>query len=151
MTPEKDYNPAAMPQSIYPGMEPGDAAERSQSNVLDAVALLERVAHDIDLLRDLVELFGEQYPELLQSIGEAIQQGSFLELQKQSHKLKGSLLQFSARRAAEMAEELEEMGKARKLEGAKEAVAKLQVEVTLVARTLQMIVDGGSPVLSTGR
>jgi HPt (histidine-containing phosphotransfer) domain-containing protein len=150
LTPEKDYNPAAMPQSIYPGMEPGDAAERS-SNILDAVALLERVNHDIDLLRDLVELFGGQYPELLQCIGEAIQQGSFLELQKQSHKLKGSLLQFSARKAAEIADELEEMGKARKLEGAKEAAAKLQVEVILVARALQMIVDGRSPAHSAGR
>ena len=67
-----------------------------KTETFDSAALWERVNRDMELLRDLVDLFAQQYPALLEGIETAIEQRSFADLQKVSHKLKGSLLQFSA-------------------------------------------------------
>jgi HPt (histidine-containing phosphotransfer) domain-containing protein len=149
LTPEKDYNPAVKQPSIYPGMEPCDSnADSLKSDVFDALAVFERVNHDMELLRDLVELFCHQYPELLRSIDRAIGQQSFLEVEKLSHKLKGSLLQFSARKAVLSARRLEEMGKRKTLEGASEESARLAIEVNLLAQALHTMLDCGRPATS---
>jgi HPt (histidine-containing phosphotransfer) domain-containing protein len=123
-------------------------ANSFKSDVFDALAVLERVNHDMDLLRDLVELFCQQYPELLRSIDRAIGQQEFLEVEKLSHKLKGSLLQFSAQRAISSARGLEEMGKRKTLEGASEAFARLGIEVTLLAQALHTMLESGPAALS---
>jgi HPt (histidine-containing phosphotransfer) domain-containing protein len=149
LTPEKDYNPAVKPPSIYQRMEPCDSnADSLKSDIFDALAVFERVNHDMELLRDLVELFCHQYPELLRSIDRAIGQHAFLDVEKLSHKLKGSLLQFSARKAVLSARRLEEMGKRKTLEGAIEESAQLGIEVNLLAQALHTILDAGSPAIS---
>ena len=113
----------------------------------DSVALWERVNRDIELLRDLVDLFEEQCPVLLDGIESAIHRSSYADLQKLSHKLKGSLLQFSARQAAPIASGLEEMAKSRRLEGAEQALARLKTEIGRLLPALKDMIQGDKPAV----
>lgn len=119
--------------------------DKLKIETFDSVALWERVNRDIELLRDLVDLFEQQCPVLLEGIESAIRRSSYPDLQKLSHKLKGSLLQFSARQAASMASALEEMAKQRKVEGAEQALARLKAEIGRLMLALKGMIQGDKP------
>ena len=133
-------------QSMHSGMSLYEVgSDKVKTETFDSVALWERVNRDIELLRDLVDLFEQQYPVLLDGIKSALGRGSYADLQKLSHKLKGSLLQFSARQAASLASALEEMAKNRKLEGAEQALARLKAEIDRLLPALKDMIQGDKP------
>lgn len=92
--------------------------------VLDPQALLDRLHGDLNSLQELVDLFGMEAPGILAGIEKAIQQGSASELEKASHKIKGSMLQFSAY-AANFALQLEESVQTGSMQGAGMLLEKL--------------------------
>jgi HPt (histidine-containing phosphotransfer) domain-containing protein len=108
-----------------------------KSHSFDPAALWERLGGDVELLRDLVAIFCEEYPTLLENLRAAIEQHSFSNVQKFSHKLKGSALQFSGASVAKLATFLEEMGESHSLDGAPRIFARLQQEVADLVRSLR--------------
>ncbi len=117
------------------------------SDSFDPLSLWERVNGDMDLLRDLVELFAAEYPELLLNIKDAIDQGKSVEVQRFSHKLKGSALQFSGKLAAAAAGKLEEMGRTESLDGAGQVLVTLELEVVGLMEALKVMVGLQRPVM----
>ncbi|HEY6351843.1 MAG TPA: Hpt domain-containing protein [Candidatus Angelobacter sp.] len=113
-----------------------------KSSSFDPLALFRRLDGDIELLRDLLQIFSEESPMLLKKIGAAIQHGSFEDVRKLSHKLKGSALQFSGSRMASLAASLEQMGIRQSLEGAAGIFSDLEQEVANLQRSLQSLADG---------
>ena len=109
----------------------------------DTGTLWDRVNGDAALLRDLVAIFAAQGPELLSEIRMAIDQGSPDCLRRASHKMRGSALQFSAPDAAALAGTLERLGKEGTLEGAREALLKLQKSFQALISRLQVMVNSG--------
>ena len=107
---------------------------------LDQQSLWDRVAGDPELLRELVELFTTEAPRMLARIEQAIIDGSPSALEKTSHKIKGSVLQFSAHTAAAIALELEEKGRLGSMTEAEALLKKLRHEVDLVQQTLRVMV-----------
>jgi HPt (histidine-containing phosphotransfer) domain-containing protein len=83
----------------------------------------------MDLLRDLVQIFGQEYPAMLQKLDEALAAGNCTEIGKLGHKIRGAALQFSAPRVALTAARLEAAGASGSLEGVPEACAQLKVEI----------------------
>ena len=116
-----------------PGEEPASG--------LDVELLWERVDHDHELLRDLLRIFEQEYPGLLEKLGKAIEECSEAEVYKFSHKLKGSILQFSATTAAAVAGRLEEMGRTQSLRGASELLAQLRQAIGDLVRTVHAMVS----------
>jgi len=112
-----------------------------KSERIDAEALKNRVDGDLDLLRDLAALFAEEAPRLLGQIELAIQQGSATELEKASHKMKGSVLQFSAAQAAAAALELEQKGKSGSVAGAGAMLDRLREEIALLEEALRTMLN----------
>ena len=53
--------------------------------LLDRTAALGQVGGDLDLLRELVDLFREDWPRLLNQMAEAITQGDLHQLQQNAH------------------------------------------------------------------
>jgi len=102
----------------------------------DPESLWNRVDGDMGLLRELVEVFAEEGPRMLARIDDAIRHGSARELEKASHKMKGSALQFSASAAASVAFELEEKGKCGLVTGAEQLSYQLKQEVELLQKSL---------------
>jgi len=111
----------------------------------DPESLWDRIDGDVDLLRDLIDIFAKEVPGILLRIESAISQGEGTELQKASHKLKGSVLQFSASGAAAAAANLEEMGKRGAMEGAGASLTKLKSEVGSLMESLNSMIQRGSP------
>jgi HPt (histidine-containing phosphotransfer) domain-containing protein len=110
------------------------------SERFDPESLWNRVDGDMDLLRELVELFAEETPRMLSQIEDAIKHGSAAEIEKGSHKIKGSVLQFSARAAAAIALELEENARLGSVEGSEVLLEKLKQEIEVLQATLQTMV-----------
>jgi HPt (histidine-containing phosphotransfer) domain-containing protein len=98
---------------------------------------------DLDLLRDLTALFAQDAPRMLGQIEVAIRRGSATELEKASHKMKGSVLQFSAAAAAAAALELEQKGRSGSVAGADPVLNRLRDEVALLEEALQAMLSGG--------
>ena len=111
----------------------------------DPESLWERVNGDADLLRDLVELFSQESPKILQAIGAAIEQGSFIEVQKASHKMKGSALQFSAKGLAAAAAAMEEMARRQDQAGARTMFGAMEREAAKLTNALESMVYHRNP------
>jgi two-component system, sensor histidine kinase and response regulator len=109
------------------------------SSGFDPNALFRRLDGDIELLRDLVQIFSEESPLLLKDISIAIQHGSFEDVRKLSHKLKGSALQFSGDGVASLAASLEQMGAHQSLDGAARIFSDLEQAVANLECSLQSI------------
>ena len=115
-----------------------------KSQHFDPESLWKRVDGDLALLRELVELFAAEVPPMLARIEAAIKNGSASELEKASHKIKGSVLQFSAHSAAAVALELEENGRLGSIAGAEALLIKLRAEIDVLQQTLRGMVGGGA-------
>jgi HPt (histidine-containing phosphotransfer) domain-containing protein len=103
----------------------------------DSAALWNRIGHDRELLGELVSVFASEGPLMLAQIEMAVAHCEPELLQKASHKLKGSLLQFSASRAAQLAQQLEMMGKTGNIEGAPAVLTTLRGELQSVLISLR--------------
>jgi histidine phosphotransfer protein HptB len=104
---------------------------------LDLDALWRRVGHDAELLRELIELLERESPEMLAQIRSAIRSDDAERLRRLSHKIKGSLLQFSAHGAVACAVRLEELGGSGRMAGADELLRDLEREIDLLVRSLR--------------
>jgi HPt (histidine-containing phosphotransfer) domain-containing protein len=110
-----------------------------KSSSFDPRSLWERVDGDAELLRELVGIFLEECPGLLRSIAAAIEQQSFDDVRKFSHKFKGSALQLSGSGAAALAASLEQMGQEKSLQGANQVFSELERETEVLAQSLRSI------------
>jgi len=117
-----------------------------KSGHFDPDALWNRVHGDVTLLRELVDLFAAEVPVMLATIEKAIEQGSPSDLENASHKIKGSMLQFSAHAAANIARQLEENGRIGSMARAGDLLQNLRQEISGLQQTLDaMARDGRQP------
>jgi HPt (histidine-containing phosphotransfer) domain-containing protein len=113
------------------------------SEGFNAQVLLDRVHGDLNLLRELVDLFAAEVPGMLARIEKAIQDGSPSEMEKASHKIKGSMLQFSAQTAANIARQLEESGQTGSMAGSGMLLEKLRKEIDALQQRLRAMLQNG--------
>ena len=116
-----------------------------KSEHFDPDALWNRVHGDVTLLRELVDLFAAEVPGMLARIEKAIKHGLPSDLEKASHKIKGSMLQFSAHAAANIALKLEESGKIGSMAGTGNLLQNLRQEISELQQTLRAMVRDGAP------
>jgi PAS domain S-box-containing protein len=104
-----------------PGAELGISQE-----ILDETQLLARFEGEPGLLRDVVGLYLDDSPKLLDGIRGAVERGDAQALERAAHKLKGTVANFSARTSYDAALRLEVMGRGGQLEQAREALGQLE-------------------------
>jgi len=121
--------------SLAPATAPGGSAQTAEP-VLDRPAMLATVEHDLDLLRELVEIFLAEAPGLLAQIRSGVEAKNAESVERAAHTLKGALLNFGARRACEAARQLEACGREAQLADAAQLVSRLDSEVTQACRAL---------------
>ena len=97
-----------------------------QDQVLDRATALARVGGDLDLLKEIAALFLEEYPRELDDIRKALATGDAHLLEHAAHGLKGAVANFGARAAVDAAFQLEQLGKAGKLDQVSAALAALE-------------------------
>jgi CheY-like chemotaxis protein len=91
---------------------------------------------DPALLAELLSIFVQEAPQLLQRIREAVQKNDAAEVERQAHALKGELGCIGALSVAERARRLEEFGRSGSLQTAAAEVAALTQDLKSLLHTL---------------
>ena len=102
---------------------------RSSQVAVNLPELLIRVDSDHYLLCELIAIFKEEFPHLLQSLRQFVVRGDMKNVEATSHALKGMLSGLSVTRAAELAAGLEQMARDGKTSGLTEDLALFESEV----------------------
>jgi PAS domain S-box-containing protein len=94
--------------------------------ILDEATLHARFSGEPELLTDVVKLYLENCPNLMDGIRGAVERGDARALEWAAHKLKGTVANFAARAAYDAALRLEMMGRTGHLQQADEALERLE-------------------------
>jgi HPt (histidine-containing phosphotransfer) domain-containing protein len=111
-------------------------------DVFDVSKALEVVDGDTELFEEITDLFLENFPENITRIREGVTNGDAGALERAAHSLKGSVANFSAKRAFDAAYKLEVIGKEGKLEGAGAALSDLEKEMRDLEAVLKEALAG---------
>jgi HPt (histidine-containing phosphotransfer) domain-containing protein len=103
--------------------------EKPPAEVLDEALLASRVDNDPQLLRDLVDLFLEECPRLVDEIRVALDRKDAKALQRGAHSLKGSTSNLAAKMASEAALKLETLAQAGDLVHAESVLQELECQL----------------------
>jgi HPt (histidine-containing phosphotransfer) domain-containing protein len=106
-----------------------DVKIASQTQKIDMAELLTRVDNDLELLRDLVAIFQEDFPRHLDTLRGAVAANDLREVKVASHTLKGMLANLAVSRAATAAAQLEQVAAAGSTESVGSALAEFEREV----------------------
>ncbi len=104
----------------------------ANSNPLDLETALARLNGNEELLKQAAELFLSESPSLLENIREAVANHDPRPLEFASHTLRGSIANFGATTASDLALRLEMMGRQNNLTGDKAVMTALEAEVARV-------------------
>lgn len=100
----------------------------------DYKMLLETAGGDEELVKELIEIFGQECPEMMASIEQAIRANQPQQLHEAAHKIKGPLGNMGAYAALDQVVALETMGINKDLQQADIAFSRLTTELeTLLA------------------
>jgi PAS domain S-box-containing protein len=102
------------------------ASVSAQLRQLDESLALSRVGGDVELLKEVIELFLDDYPSTYEKIKNAVASSDASALEHHAHSLKGSVSTFGAGRAFEAAFALEKQGREGNLTGAQEGLRRLE-------------------------
>jgi HPt (histidine-containing phosphotransfer) domain-containing protein len=112
----------------------------SSSGAIDSAALLSNLDSDRDLLRQLIDRFAADNPEQMKRIRDAIATRDGEALRLAAHSIKGSLGNFTATRACDLAQQLEDAGKQGDFREVASVFAALESEVTAVIQQVRSVI-----------
>ena len=120
---------------VDPGLpEEESPVTKTPPPIFDKDALLKAFDNDWDFLREIIDMFMADYPEMLKHIQDAIRAEDAPALQRTAHALKGMLGNFQVETAAQKAYTLEKMGSEGTLEHAADIYAQLSAELDSLER-----------------
>ena len=104
---------------------------------IDLAEVMEIIDGDKELLIECFDEFLSDIPQTLAEIQSAIEQKNALSLDEAAHKLKGSLRYMAAAQAADVAYQLEIMGKEKNLESADDTFKTLSYQCEKVKEYME--------------
>ncbi len=110
-----------------------------QFKQLDESLALSRVGGDSDLLREVVGLFLDDYPQAIDQIRDAVASRDATAIEHSAHSLKGSVSTFGAGRAFEAALALEKQGRSKNLGGVENQLCQLEDALQALLPELQAL------------
>ncbi len=128
-------DPAAMPDTT------NRRAAEIDHRVIDTETLIENSMGNMELVREVVGIFLEGYPEWLSALRHAIAIGDSEAANETAHKLKGSLGGIQAGAAWHMALQLERMGREGDLTDARAVMDELEEEIRRLRRALDDLLN----------
>jgi HPt (histidine-containing phosphotransfer) domain-containing protein len=113
--------------------------EPSAEVIFDRLRLLERLEGDEELAGEIIGMFLQECPKLLDQVRQAAEQRSAPSLERAAHALKGSLGDIGAHQAFGAARTLEMAARDGKIDGADTALASLVAAVDRLLPELHRI------------
>jgi len=132
--------PAAVSEEKPPAAEPLENATQP----IDKKALLSAFDNDWDFFKEAVDLFIDEYPQMMEAIHGAIKAADAATLERTAHALKGMVSNFQAELAAKTALSLEQMGREGAIESADQIFKSLAGELANLEKTLLEFAEKGS-------
>ena len=108
-------------------------------DIFDMNTLFDRVDHDLELLKEMMDLALENLPRQVEMVRHAAAWGDANRLQSSAHAVKGTFSAFSANRAASAAYRLETMARLEQLTGLAEALGTFEKECELFTQGLKAL------------
>ena len=93
------------------------------ASIFDLQELLSRVEGDRELMRELLSIFKEEFPQHHQALRKAVESMDSSRIASEAHALKGMLANLGAHSAAEAAAQLEQLGRTRASSGLEASLA----------------------------
>jgi HPt (histidine-containing phosphotransfer) domain-containing protein len=106
---------------------------------IDRQLALSRVGGDAVLLKEIAQLFIDDYPKAMEEIRQAASRGDAKFLERSAHGLKGSVANFGAPAAVEAARMLESMGRAERLAEAQQVIHTLELALAALRPELESL------------
>jgi two-component system sensor histidine kinase/response regulator len=106
---------------------------------IDRDVALSRVGGDAELLKEIAQLFLEDYPKSMEDLRRAALSGDAKCLERAAHGLKGSVANFGAAAAVEAALTLETMGRARNLAEVEQVLRSLELALAALRPELESL------------
>ncbi len=110
--------------------------QQVQAVPFDRAEMLERLGGDTELLDDVLQVFLEECPRMLEEVRNAVDGGDANHVRRAAHSMKGALLNISAGPAAAAAEELEELGAEQRLDESAAVLHRLHHEIERLEQAL---------------
>ena len=120
--------------------EPAQSTDGQKGDLLNKDGLIKSFENDHSLLQELVEIFINDYPQLLTTLRKSLETTDAKTFSRTAHSLKGMLRNFQAEAAAETAFDLEKRGQQGQLEGVDQIIESLAGQLDNVARKLKKLV-----------
>jgi HPt (histidine-containing phosphotransfer) domain-containing protein len=98
-------------------------AKIMSSSLIDIGELLARVENDRELMRELLLIFKEEFPQYRQALHDAVESLDAKRVASEAHTLKGMLSNLAAREVAGAAARLEQLGRSGETSEFAEALA----------------------------
>jgi len=108
--------------------EKKNAEAKDSAPPIDRKEVLERIGGDEDFLKELIEIYKQEFAEKMELLSGAIEEKNFPVIREAGHSLKGASANLSLPALREASWEMEMAGKEQKLEQAKKALTKLKKE-----------------------
>jgi CheY-like chemotaxis protein len=138
----KPLRPSALFEIIQRVATPPDAAAPAKTSpqlVFDKSCFLSRLEGDELLGSEIIELFLQECPKLLEDVRQAAEQRNASLLERAAHKLLGSVGDMAAPQAFDAARTLEQMAREGKLEDADAALMSLEVALDRLVPELRHV------------
>jgi CheY-like chemotaxis protein/HPt (histidine-containing phosphotransfer) domain-containing protein len=119
------------------------ATDELPGTVIDRREALDRVEGMTDLLREMAQLFLDEYPDLRRQIADGIEAGDLVVPRELSHRIKGTVGLFAARGPFEAAKRMNDLGKAGDFVGVAQAWHRLEEEMRLLLPELEALAAEG--------
>ncbi len=93
--------------TVQPDSTSGDDSRSGMPDVFDADSLLKRTLGDVELAKQIIDMFIDNTGKLLEDLSAEIREGNSEKVKKLAHTIKGSAASVSAQRMSSLAGELE--------------------------------------------
>jgi two-component system sensor histidine kinase/response regulator len=125
--------------NLLPPEESGPSGDGLKPDSLNSKGLIKAFENDHHLFEELVEIFVNDYPQMLNTLRKSLESTDAETLSRTAHSLKGMLRNFQADAVADKAFELEKIGKQGELDNAGQIIESLTGQLDDVARKLKQL------------
>jgi CheY-like chemotaxis protein len=129
---------------LQKGNNPMPEKSQKMQDLIDRPSLLERVEGDQGLLTEMIQIFMEEAPALLDSMRESLRAGNMALLERSAHSLKGAVSNLSSKAATSAALKLEQDAKEYNAQSAKESLTAVEEVMKLLVPALSELCQGVS-------
>ena len=127
-------------ETLIPPDDTVQPSDEKKGCSLNADGLIKSFENDHNLFKELVEIFVNDYPQMLTTLRKSLKTTDAKTLSRTAHSLKGMLRNFQAEIAADTAFDLEKKGQQGELDDADKIVENLADQLDEVAKKLKALV-----------